>query len=177
MYFLRDHQFYILLFLYLLYVTCILQKFTLQKLDFKSHLCFKFYLLKINSYDAILKIHAQFSEELFCLYLVIQVKNFNAYFIDNFVAILCSFFKYMNKEIKLFILSYFDLMSNCTNQKREGSNIVLNQNGVWMSHKLTQIHKTNHAFNLEKINIVLTIIWYILCNFLNTTFPRTLRCC
>jgi hypothetical protein len=105
-----------------------------------------------------LKIHAQSSEELFCLYFVIQVKKFNAYFIENFVAILCSFFKYTNKAIKLFILSYFDLMSNCTNQKREGSSIVLNQNGLWMSHKLTQIHKTHHALNLEKINIVLAII-------------------
>jgi hypothetical protein len=46
-----------------------------------------------------------------------------------------------------------------------------------MSHKLTQIHKTHHALNLEKIIIVLTIIWYILCNFLKTFFLRFPRCC
>jgi 4-amino-4-deoxy-L-arabinose transferase-like glycosyltransferase len=158
----------ILFFLFSLFIVRSMHftKIHTSKIDFKS-------LFLMQN----MKIHAQFNEELFFLYLFIQVKKFNAYLIQNFVVILCSFFKYTNMAIKLFILSYFDLMSNCTNQKREGSNIVLNQNGVWMSHKLTQIHKTHHALNLEKINIVLTIIWYILCNFLKTNFPRTPRCC
>jgi hypothetical protein len=54
-------------------------------------------------------------------FVFIKLKTFNAYFIENFVVILCSFFKFTNKAIKLFILSYFDLMSNCTNQKRDSN--------------------------------------------------------
>jgi hypothetical protein len=48
-----------------------------------------------------MKIHAQFNEEFFFLYLFIQVKKFNAYLIENFVVILCSIFQVYKQGNKI----------------------------------------------------------------------------